>query len=358
MFATLLSFDRRAVGLLGLAFAGAAALSACDTDEPVVPKPNAPTAAQPILFPTSATLVIKVVDSTQALITSSLAEFKVVGPNQATWIVKDNIANDADPTSGVVRLKGLTAGQYQICETTAPVNYAMPNPACVTATVPAFTSTTVSIVHQTVARARWSVVDYVPNYVPGMVFTLRDSTNAIVTFITDNLGADSDPAGGKFDIRWGTEGVYNLCEDTPPPGYSFLNGQVTYCTTIQLKHGTIWQNAAPYTVYPTYSAYWHVTDGTVDPNFYPNLIGPSTFTVNIAGGPPITVVDNGVNDINGNLGKIAVKLPSAGTYSICETVPPNGYWNAQPACKQVQVAAAEAGWAEWFVNQEKQVYKP
>jgi len=112
-----------------------------------------------------------------------------------------------------------------------------------------------------VARAQWSVIDYVPIYVPGMVFTLRDSTNAIVTFITDNVGADSDPVGGKFDI-------------------------------------------------------------------------------------------------DGDLGTVVVKPTQAGTYSICETVPPNGYWNAQPACKQVQVAAAEAGWAEWFINQEKQVYKP
>jgi hypothetical protein len=111
--------------------------------------------------------------------------------------------------------------------------------------------------------------------------------------------------------------------------------------------------------YPTFSAYWQVTDGTVGADFHYNLIGPSTFTVvNALGGAPITVVDNGVNDIDGNLGKVAVKLPAAGTYSICETVPPNGYWNAQPACKQVPVATGEAGWAEWFINPEKQVYKP
>jgi hypothetical protein len=358
MFATLRSFDRRAVRLLGVAFAGAMALAACDTDKPMAPKhPDSPTAAQPVLFTIGGTLVIKVVDTTQALITNSLTEFKVVGPNKATWVVKDNIANDADPTTGVLRMKGLAAGQYQICETVAPVSYAMPNPACVTATVSAYTAT-VSIMHQTVARAQWSVIDYVPNYVPGMVFTLRDSTNAIVTFITDNVGADSDPAGGKFDIRWATEGVYKLCEDTPPAGYSYPNGQAVFCATIQLKHGTIWQ-AGQYTVYPTYSAYWKVTDGTIDPNFYYHLIGPSTFTVvNVLGGPAITVVDNGANDIDGDLGTVVVKLTQAGTYSICETVPPNGYWNAQPACKQVQVAAAEAGWAEWFINQEKQVYKP
>ena len=80
--------------------------------------------------------------------------------------------------------------------------------------------------------------------------------------------------------------------------------------------------------------------------------------MNVLGGPAITVVDNGANDIDGKLGKVAVKLTSGGPYSICETVPPNGYWNAQPACKQISVATAKPAWAAWFVNQEKQVYKP
>ena len=358
MFATLLSFERRTVRGFGRAFAGAMALSACNSDEPTAPKkPDAPTAAQPALLGFGGTLVIKVVDTTQALITTTLTEFKVVGPNKATWGVKDNVANDANPANGVIQMKGLAAGQYEICETSAPVNYAMPTPACVTATVSAFTSATVSFVHQTMARVQWSVIDYVPNYVPGMVFALRDSTNAIVTLIYDNSGQDSDPVGGKVDFRWPIAGVYKLCEHALPAGYSYPKGQAVFCATIQLNHGQTWQ-AGQYTVYPTFSAYWQVTDGTMDPNFYYNLIGPSTFTVNIAGGAPITVVDNGANDIDGNLGKVAVKLPTAGAYSICETVPPNGYWNAQPACKQIPVATAEPAWAEWFINQEKQVYKP
>src|SRR5690242_5061994 len=120
MFAPLF-FDRRAMALSGLAFAGAVALSACNTDEPVTPNHrDLPTAAQPALLAIGGTLVIKVVDTTQALITTSIAEFKVVGPNNATWGVKDNIANDADPKTGVILMKGLAAGQYQICETSAP----------------------------------------------------------------------------------------------------------------------------------------------------------------------------------------------------------------------------------------------
>ncbi len=232
----------------------------------------------------------------------------------------------------------------------------MPTPACVTATVSAITAT-VSFVHQTMARVQWSVIDYVPNFVPGMVFALRDSTNAIVTLIYDNSGQDSDPVGGKVDFRWPIEGSYTLCEHALPAGYAFPKAQISFCSPIQLKHGRITQ-AGQYTVYPTFSAYWQVTDGAVDANFYPNLIGPATFTVNVAGGAPITVVDNGANDIDGKLGKVAVKLTSGGTYSICETVPPNGYWNAQPACKQIPVATGEPAWAEFFVNPLAQVYKP
>ena len=360
MFAPLLSFDRRAVRLLGLGFAGALALTACDTDEPMVPKhPDVSTAAQPALYPsTTGTLVLKVVDKNQALITTSLAEFKVVGPTKATWGVKDNVANDADPANGVIQMKSLTAGQYEICETSAPVNYAMPTPACFTATVSANTSSTVSVVHQTMARAQWSVVDFVPNFVPGMVFALRDSTNTIVTLIYDNSGQDADPVGGKVDFRWPIEGSYTLCEHVLPAGYVFPKAQIKFCFPLQLKHGQT-KVVAKFTVYPTFSAYWQVTDGTVDANFYPKLIGPSTFTVvNSIGGAVTTVVDNGINDIDGTIGKVAVKLPSAGTFSICETVPPNGYWNAQPACKQIPLATGEPAWAEYFVNPEAQVYKP
>ena len=88
MFAPLLSFDRRAVRLSTIVFAGAMALTACDTDEPIAPnRPDVPEAAQPALLPGfTGTLVIKVVDKNQALITMSLTEFKVVGPTKCCFL--------------------------------------------------------------------------------------------------------------------------------------------------------------------------------------------------------------------------------------------------------------------------------
>lgn len=360
MFAPLLSFDRRALRLSTLVLAGALTLTACDTDDPMSPKhPDLPTTAKPALALNAGTLLIKVVDKNQALITTSIAEFKVTGPNNATMNVKDNFLNDADPTVGQIQMKGLAPGLYQACETTAPVNYVLPNPVCGFATVYVGATTGLTFMNPTMARVQWSVVDAVGNFVPGMVFTLKDSTNAIVTLITDNVGADTDPTGGKFDIRWPTEGTFTLCEGPPPAGYVYPKAQIKFCFPFQIKHGQT-KVVAKFSVYPVASAYWQVSDGILLPTFYWNLIGPSTFTVTpVAGGVPITVVDNGANDIDPTLGKLAAKLPSAGAYSICETVPPNGYWNAQPACKQIEVATGEPAWAQWFFNQEKQVvYNP
>ena len=68
--------------------------------------------------------------------------------------------------------------------------------------------------------------------------------------------------------------------------------------------------------------------------------------------------NNGVNDRDPALGKLAVALPEAGAYSVCETIPPVNHWNAQPACKRITVAAGMPMSPGTFINPEKQVYVP
>jgi hypothetical protein len=203
----------------------------------------------------------------------------------------------------------------------------------------------------------WNVVDYVPNYVGGTVFQLEDSTNTLMTMFTDNASPDKDPGNGWLQINIPFDGTYSICSVTPPVGYVFAAANPG-CTSFQVTQGsaTVLANTI---VTPIASLNWRVTDGTSDANNQPTLLGPSTFTV--TGGPnsiALTVVDNGQNDIDPTLGKLAVIVSGLGWYSICETVPPVGHWNAKPSCKRVWVASGVPGQGDYFTNPEAQVIYP
>ena len=102
-------------------------------------------------------------------------------------------------------------------------------------------------------------------------------------------------------------------------------------------------------VYPEFSAFWGVTGGAADSIGNTIGIGGSAFTVT-GSLTTITVVDNGANDIDPRVGQLAVKLPSDGYYSICQTVVPAGYTAPSPLCKRIQVFNEEPVWANWFYD--------
>jgi len=362
MHATLISSGRSARRLSIISLAGVGLLAACDTDDTVAPKrPEVPATAQGALLPFKlGTLVVRVVDQFQIVITTSSAQFTGAkdGQTGTPWALLDNAQGDSDPTVGTIKL-GMTPGTYEICETTSPTDYALPKPKCQNVTIVAGTTTNLMFINPTIARMRWSVVDFVPNLVGGMKFSLRDSTQAVIATFFDNAAPDIDPTPGKVEVKLPVEGVYSMCELQLPVGYVYPAGQGVFCSAgEQAQHGQIF-TYAPWVVYPVSSAYWQVTDGTMDANFFYNLIGPSTFKVSAAnGGATLNVIDNGQNDIDPALGKLAVKLPTTGYYSICEIVPPLNHWNAKPSCKRVNVQTGVPAWAEWFINPEAQVIYP
>jgi hypothetical protein len=355
MNGTLMLLDRAAVRYAVVALS-ATLLAACDSDQPLAPKnTEVPTTANPALLIKTGTLLMKAVDQNWQVITTSKATYKVVGPNQTTWVVTDNSQPDSDPATGVVQMPGMIPGWYNVCETTPPAEYSLPDPPCVPVMVLAGGTFGKWFVHAPVGRVKWGVEDFIPNYIGGGVFTLKDSVNNTIAIINDNSTSDADPAPGKFDVKLFTQGSYTLCETAPPPGYVFPTNQIVFCFPVQIKNGQTTQ-LPNFLVYPIASAYWQVTDGVILPNSFYNLIGPSTFKVtSAAGAGSFDVVDNGVNDMDPGLGKIAVKVPVVGLYSICETVPPIGHWNAKPACKRITVVNGVPAWAEFFINPEAQV---
>lgn len=365
MNSTLLCLETQAVRRVAVALFGAATLAACDSDQPVAPTPRVepnvaqPVAAQPVKNGgLTGSIVLKLVTGNAAVVNKSGAEYKVIGPAFATFSVKDNDPTlDADPTDGVVLLKGLALGSYKVCETLPPINYGVSAPGCKYTDVFAGATSLLTYLTRPSAHVFWKVVDYVPNYVGGTVFTFKDSTNKLLAQFTDNQSPDIDPGNGwlQMEIPW--DGTWTICRLTPPAGYIFAAANQT-CTSFTVQQGTATALVNTY-VYPIASAVWRVTDGTKDLSDQPVLIGPSTFTV--TGGPnsiTTTVVDNGPNDMDPTLGKFAAMLPGLGWYSICETVPPAGHWNAKPSCKRVFVASGVPGFGDYFVNPEAQVINP
>jgi len=367
MYSNFAFSGRRARWMSRLSILVVLALAACDTDQPLAPTtqpvaPNAslPAAAQPVVNPgKTGSMQFFMVAQNQAVVHVAGAEFKVTGPgaNPATFTVKDNGPTDGDQTLGVVLLKGMTPGMYQVCMTVPPGNYGVAAPACRGAGVIAGTTTGHYWQIRTAATVFWKVVDFVPNYVGGTVFALKDSTNSLMAMFTDNASPDKDPGDGWLQITIPFDGTYSICSVTPPAGYVFAPANPG-CTSFQVKQGTA-TIIANTIVTPIASLIWRVTDGTTDANNQPTLIGPSTFTV--TGGPNsivLTVVDNGPNDIDPALGKLAVIVSGLGWYSICETVPPIGHWNAKPSCKRVWVASGVPGQGDYFTNPEAQVINP
>lgn len=357
MSKTLLSFPRAALRLSRFAVAGVAFVAACDDNQPAAPKPPTipATAKAAVISPKTGSLVMKVFDEKQALITTSPATFNVVGPNSATWTLRDGFVNDSDPTVGVSLLTGLTPGLYQVCETEAPVDYAIAKPACGSVTIYANATSGLYLVNPHLPKITVKTVDFVPNPVPWATFTVKDSSNVYQTIIQDNDGIDLDKTFGTVTMQLPFEGKYTLCQAGPPPGYAYPVAQIKFCFDFTVKNAEVKQ-VATFTVYPIASAYWQVTDGTININNFYNLIGPSSFKVYAANQTWTDVTDNGLNDIDPTLGKVAVKLPVAGSYQICETTPVPNHWNANPACKPITVATGVPAWAEWFINYEKQVF--
>jgi hypothetical protein len=345
-----LPFLNRARRLSSLAVLSVALVAACSTDETVAPKKPAanPEAAQPQLLPPGQTgsIVIKLFDQNKNLITGQYATgFEIKSPSGTIWWANDNVQNDADSTWGVLVLKSLAPGLYRVCAFSTPYGYGVVGQTCRYPTVYAGSSTGAFFDYGPEALLKWDVIDNAMNPISGTTFRV-DSTNVPFWNVTDNVPPDVDPASGKFNIPIRFEATWKVCVDKVPAGYVIAPNQPA-CVSKDVVMNSGW-DVGPFWLVPIYSAHWTVTDGV-------NAIGPSTFAVQ-TGATKITVVDNGMNDYDTTLGKIAVKLPSAGDYSVCETVPPVNHWNANPSCHSITVSAGVPGAAGYFTNYVKVLF--
>ena len=350
MYASLLSFDRRGLRLSSLVL-GAALLAACDNDRPLGPdRTNIPAAAALGKGPTKGIVSITLVDNKNNPLASAGAEFSLTIAGQPSVTAIDNGIGDSDPTVGTVFVKGLTPGVYDVCEKAAPAHYVLPTPNCATATVTAGVITPLAFINPTMARLQWGVIDFVPNNIGGAEFELQDGNGNMIAKFVDNAPIDVDPNPGRFALEFPVEGQYMLCPINAPAGYVWVSTPM--CIGFTATHGQV-ESMGDYIVYPEYSAYWYVTDGTVGSDGFPTPLGPSTFQVTNPLGFITTIVDNGPNDFDPRIGKFGIKLPAEATYTVCQTVAPVGYQPAIPQCKRIEVRKGIPGWGEWFYNPPK-----
>jgi hypothetical protein len=328
MISTSISFDRSARRLSSLALVGAAALAACDNDKTVAPRPAAiPTDASAAFAVKPGVLVITIVDQDGNAPKTVGAQFTYSNGGPAYFLV-DNGSGDSDPTDNVIRKTGLL-GSYSVCQTVAPTDYVLPNPACQSASVGGASTAKLQFVDKTVGLIQWTAVDMFGQPVKGATFTV-DIGNGPVS-VADNSALDLDKNSGRFLVK-APNGTSYVCPSTPPAGWYFNAGQGCGggpAPAGQTTFLTDWHLYAEYSV--LVQAADPITWGA----------GPSEYIVKNAAGFSATLVDQGTNDRWSKLGHMWMLLPSAGDYTICQTTPPPGTKLANPSCVQFTVKYAD-----------------
>ena len=271
----------------------------------------------------------------------SISPNPLVGaPGGSTLPITDNDANDLDNRDGYILIGPCEPQvEYTVTETTAPVGY-VKDPAPQSKTAPAGETVRFEFVND-LGSIRWEKNG--PNgtsLLGGATFTVTPNpkTGSGVLTVVDNGPNDTDDTPGEFRVSRvlvDRAGGYTIAESEPPTGYigsaatAVVNPTsadpdvaVAAGTWVNLLGSIAWTKRGP--------------DGT-------SLLGGATFTVTPnpkTGTGTLTVVDNGANDADPDLGELLVSDARTGTYAVQETAAPSGYI-IDPDPANVTVSAAE-----------------
>jgi hypothetical protein len=176
------------------------------------------------------------------------------------------------------------------------------------------------------SHAIWAVVDKITgDSVGGAVFLVKNSGGTVLTNVTDNSSYDLDPRPGVFDVTLEKDAA-EICLYAAPPSRFFNNSKTPKCVSITVG-GKI--ELEPWCVVYLYSAYWWASV-----NGLPTTKG--TYSVSGPNGFSMTVVSNGQND-RATSAYVYVKLPTSGSYTVCQTVPPAGTALPTQPCRTIDV---------------------
>ena len=191
----------------------------------------------------------------------------------------------------------------------------------------------------------WEIREGVNGANPGgSEFTVDNGRGPVTVADGSTLDLDSRPGMFKVQLRSGTT---NVCAKTPPPGYVFnLVPPFTSCVAATLTPGQT-RALANWYVNLEASVYWFSRlDGAPGDG--------SVYTITSKTGFQMTIADGDPDDMAESTMMIYVKLPAAGWYTVCQTVPPKGGLLANPACRLIEVQFGYVGWAGMFDSEKKQ----
>ena len=254
--------------------------------------------------------------------------------------VTDGGANDPDAlANGIIEFNPAEPGSYTVTETTAPSGY-IKDPTPQTLVLANNGSITFTFVN-TLGSIDW--VKNGPNgtsLLGGATFSVTPNplTGALAPLtVVDDGANDSDKTPGEFAINNARVGTYTVCETAAPSGYIID----TVCAEVTVSAadptGTI---AAGTFVNTLGSINWVKRDGNGA------FLGGATFSVSpdpSDGAGTMTVVDNGLNDSDPTVGEFQVINVPTGTYTVTETVAPEGYTLDSTTCTVVVSQANPAG---------------
>ena len=337
MISTSIAFDRSTRRLSSLALIGAAALTACDNDKTVAPRPPAiPTDAASISVAKPGALIITIVDQNGNAPKTVGAQFTYSSGAPAYFLI-DNGSGDSDSTANVILKKDLL-GTYTVCQTVAPTDYVLPTPACQTVSIPSGVTAKLQFVDKTVGLVQWAFADFVGTPVGGAVYNFNDGSGWVS--IADDSALDLDKTPGRFLVK-SPNGAADVCALTPPAGWTFGGGTCFGLPTPagQTTFVTSWVANAEYSV--IVAAGDMITWGA----------GPSSYIVKNAAGFSAKLTDEGKGDRwTKKLGFMWMLLPTDGDYEICQTVPPPGTQLANPTCVQFTVKQGEITTGIGFIS--------
>lgn len=354
MKSLLLSFERRSARAVALALLGTTLVTACDDDraaDPISPKPTTPSTI--VRTVSTGALTWRTTGTGNQFQFIGGAKFQIVGPQNATWLLTDNVLPDIDPAAGKFKLASLASGAYTVCEVGAPTGHAIASTPCQTAIVAQGATTDVGVFvsdrHPSLALA---YQDNAKNFIPFGVFAIQDSLGNPVIVVADNGMNDQDKTDGKIFVTLPGPGKYNVCKLIPPAGWLVPS----WLPTCEQK--TLSNNMSMFVsafVVPPYSVTWSVVAGLV-PLGNPLWLAGAKFTITkIDGSPVLAVTDNDVNDRQKLDGIFYVKLPGAGSYVICQAGAIPGHYMVNPPCHTVTAEYGKVTWNDYYINPEKQV---
>jgi len=196
----------------------------------------------------------------------------------------------------------------------------------------------------------WQLRDAVSPYtlLAGGHFHLSGPYNTNLDIVDNVTPNDQDPTTGKFSVKGLLPGAYTLCETVPPAKYMIPAAPGNcFAITVYAQSST---TLSPISNFHIPQLDWTVVDPAG------NWLYNATFKVYDSTNTAVTIADNDPKDLNWNLGRFLVEVPTNGVYKVCETVPTTGFALPAQPCKTIYASGGIQLVGDFVSNPQYSLY--